>query len=89
MTQTRFFKQVIVFALPILLIGSAAALAQNKATNGILKIHVSPKQTYVFVDDDPIRDGSQAIALAAGKNTVEVRNYGYAPKIPPLPQINK
>jgi OmpA family/PEGA domain len=80
MTQTRFFKQMIVFALPILLIGSAAALAQNKATNGILKIHVSPKQAYVFVDDDPIRDGSQAIALAAGKHTVEVRNYGYAPK---------
>jgi hypothetical protein len=80
MTQTRFFKQVIVFALLILLIGSAAALAQNKATNGILKIHVSPKQAYVFVDDDPIRDGSQAIALAAGKHTVEVRNYGYAPK---------
>jgi hypothetical protein len=80
MTQTRFFKQVIVFALPILLIGSAAALAQNKATNGILKIHASPKQAYVFVDDDPIRDGSQAIALAAGKHTVEVRNYGYAPK---------
>jgi hypothetical protein len=80
MTQTRFLKQVIVFALPILLIGSAAALAQNKATNGILKIHVSPKQACVFVDDDPIRNGSQAIALAAGKHTVEVRNYGYAPK---------
>jgi hypothetical protein len=80
MTQTRFFKQAVVFALPILLIGTATALAQSKATNGILKIHVSPKQAYVFVDDNPIRDGSQAIALAAGKHTVEVRNYGYAPK---------
>ena len=80
MTKTGFFKQAAVFALPILLIGSAAAFAQNKATNGILKIHVSPKQAYVFVDDEPIRDGSQAIALAAGKHTVEVRNYGYAPK---------
>jgi hypothetical protein len=80
MTQTRFFKQAVVFALPILLIGSAAALAQNKATNGILKIRVSPKQAYVFVDDNPIQDGSQAIALAAGNHTVEVRNYGYAPK---------
>lgn len=80
MTQTKFIKKAAVFALPILLIGAATALAQSKATNGILKIHVSPKQAYVFVDDNPIQDGSQTIALAAGKHTVEVRNYGYAPK---------
>jgi hypothetical protein len=80
MTQTSFLRKALVIALPILLIGSASAFAQSKATNGILKIYVSPKQAYVFVDDNPIRDGSQTIALAAGKHTVEVRNYGYAPK---------
>jgi len=80
MTQTTLFKKAVVFAMPILLIGAAAAFAQSKATNGILKIHVSPKQAYVFVDDNPIQDGSQTIALAAGKHTVEVRNYGYAPE---------
>ena len=80
MTQTTLFKKAVVFAMPILLIGTVAAFAQSKATNGILKIHVSPKQAYVFVDDNPIQDGSQTIALAAGKHTVEVRNYGYAPE---------
>jgi peptidoglycan-associated lipoprotein len=80
MTENKFLKQALVFALPILLIGTATALAQSKATNGILKIHVGPKQAYVFVDDTPIRDGSQTIALSAGRHTVEVRNYGYAPQ---------
>jgi hypothetical protein len=45
-----------------------------------LKIRVTPKQAYVFVDDQAIRDGSQTIALAAGKHAVEVRNYGYVPQ---------
>ena len=80
MMQTRLLRQVLIFALPILAVGTARVLGQTNTTNGILKIHVSPKQAYVFVDDNAIRDGSQAIALAAGKHTVEVRNYGYAPQ---------
>ena len=79
--HTRFFRHALVFALAILAFGTAGTLAQTKANNGILKIHVSPKQAYVFVDDTPIRDGSQAIALDAGKHSVEVRNYGYFPNI--------
>jgi len=78
--QTRFLRQAVIFALPILLIGAAAVFAQGKTTNGILKIRVSPKQAYVFVDDKAIRDGNQAIPLDAGKHTVEVRNYGYLPQ---------
>ena len=64
MKQTRFLRPMLVFGLPILLIGATTALAQSKTRNGILKIHVSPKQAYVFVDAIAIRDGSQAIALA-------------------------
>jgi hypothetical protein len=78
--RTKLLRQVILFAIPILLIGTTTALAQSKTTNGILKIHVNPKQAYVFVDDTAISDGSQAIALDAGRHTVEVRNYGYAPQ---------
>jgi hypothetical protein len=81
MKQTRFLRQVFVLALLVALIGATTALAQNKMKNGTLKIHVSPKQAYVFVDDKAIRDGSQAIALDAGRHTVEVRNYGYAAQI--------
>jgi OmpA family/PEGA domain len=50
--------------------------AQNDVT-GKMKIHVSPKQAYVFVDGKAIRDGSQTIALSPGPHEVSVHNYGY------------
>lgn len=60
---------------------TAAASAQSGAENGKLKIQVSPKQAYVFVDGKAIRDGSQTIDLGAGKHEVGVYNYGYLPKV--------
>ena len=81
MKQAKFFRPVLVFGLLILLIGATTALAQSKTKNGILKIHVSPKQAYVFVDAIAIRDGNQAIALTAGTHSIEVLNYGYVPQI--------
>jgi hypothetical protein len=80
MKQTRFLRPALVFEFLILLIGATTALAQSKTKNGILKIHVSPKQAYVFVDAIAIRDGSQAIALAAGTHSIAVLNYGYVPQ---------
>lgn len=53
------------------------ALAQSSQDSGKLKIHVEPKQAYVFVDGRAIRNGSQAIRLAPGAHSVDVRNYGY------------
>ena len=53
--------------------------AQSRADTGKLKIHVNPKQAYVFVDGKAIRDGSQTITLPAGSHEVSVRNYGYIP----------
>jgi hypothetical protein len=50
-----------------------------QSNEGNLKIHVSPKQAYVFVDGKAIRDGSQTIKLPAGSHEVSVRNYGYIP----------
>jgi len=47
------------------------------AQDGKLKIKVTPKQAYVFVDGNAIRDGSQSISLSPGKHTVVVVNYGY------------
>ncbi len=47
------------------------------AQDGKLKIKVTPKQAYVFVDGQAIRDGNQSISLSAGKHTVVVVNYGY------------
>jgi outer membrane protein OmpA-like peptidoglycan-associated protein len=56
-------------------------LAEKSEATGKLKIHVHPKQAYVFVDGKGIRDGSQTIALTPGSHEVSVRNYGYIPKI--------
>lgn len=53
--------------------------ANGGGNTGKLKIHVSPKQAYVFVDGSAIRDGSQTIKLAPGPHEVSVHNYGYAP----------
>ena len=53
--------------------------AQSSADTGYLKIHVSPKQAYVFVDGKAMRDGTQKIKLTAGSHEVSVRNYGYIP----------
>ena len=80
MMQKRFLKNSFVFALLVVPIGPTLALAHSNTKNGTLKIHVAPKQAYVFVDGEAIRDGSQAIALEPGRHIVEVRNYGYTPK---------
>ena len=62
------FTLVIAIAL-----GATAGFAQD----GKLKIKVTPKQAYVFVDGNAIREGNQSISLTAGKHTVVVVNYGY------------
>lgn len=53
------------------------SFAQSSQENGKLRIHVEPKQAYVFVDGKAIRDGSQTIDLTAGDHKVGVYNYGY------------
>jgi hypothetical protein len=76
------------FLCPALLLSCAAcifcvapAFAQSSSETGKLKIHVDPKQAYVFVDGKAIRDGSQTIDLASGDHQVGVYNYGYLPKL--------
>ena len=54
-------------------LGATAGFAQT----GKLKVKVTPKHAYVFVDGKAIRDGNQTIALNPGKHTVVVVNYGY------------
>ena len=58
---------------------ASSAFAQGNESDGRLKIHVSPKQAYVFVDGKAIRDGSQTIDLQPGSHEVSVHNYGYIP----------
>jgi|SRR5690348_7191132 len=64
------------FAMAVALLSATPAFAQN----GKLKIKVIPKQAYVFVDGNAIKDGNQSISLAPGKHSVGVYNYGYTPQ---------
>src|ERR1700675_951246 len=47
------------------------------AQDGKLKVKVTPKQAYVFLDGKAIKEGNQTISTSAGKHTVVVVNYGY------------
>ncbi|HTC62973.1 MAG TPA: OmpA family protein [Candidatus Saccharimonadales bacterium] len=80
MTWTRFLTRGVGFMILALLMGVAPAKAQSHTNTGGLKIHVNPKQDYVFVDGNAIRDGSETIQLSAGKHNVGVYNYGYTPE---------
>jgi hypothetical protein len=78
--RTKSFALAALFSA-ICYLCAVPAFAQSSQETGNLKIHVDPKQAYVFVDGKAIRDGSQAIKLAAGDHKVGVYNYGYIPKV--------
>jgi peptidoglycan-associated lipoprotein len=80
MMRTKRLGLVFVLSFLVALIGTLPAAAQSNAQTGKLRITVSPKQCYVFVDGKAIRDGSQTIVLPAGEHEVGVDNYGYLPK---------
>src|SRR5271155_4444777 len=60
-----------------LAVAFAMLASASFAQDGKLKIKVTPKQAYVFVDGNGIREGSRTIPLSAGKHVVAVVNYGY------------
>jgi hypothetical protein len=78
--RTKSFVLAALFSA-ICYLCAVPAFAQSSQETGNLKIHVDPKQAYVFVDGKAIRDGSQAIKLAAGDHKVGVYNYGYTPRV--------
>ncbi len=71
MRLSRFSKSL-PFTIFLLAMSTASYAQQGK-----LKVHVVPKQAYVFVDGNAIGDGSRAVELAPGEHSVTVANYGY------------
>jgi hypothetical protein len=55
----------------------ALCAASSFAQDGKIKIKVTPKQTYIFLDGKAIREGGRTITASAGKHTVALVNYGY------------
>src|SRR3984885_9164159 len=70
--QMRRLGYLFTLAMAIALVATSGF-----AQDGKLKIKVTPKQAYVFVDGNAIREGSHDISLSPGKHTVVVVNYGY------------
>lgn len=73
----RFAVLVFIAAL----FSALPSFAQTNAQTGKLKVKVSPKQAYVFVDGKAIREGNQTIELAEGTHEVGIENHGYIPKM--------
>lgn len=78
--RMRSLARIGAFAFFIAMVGLAPVFAQSAAQTGKLKIHVIPKQAYLFVDGKAVRDGSQTVRLSAGKHRIGVYNYGYLPQ---------
>lgn len=51
------------------------------AKDAKVRIHVYPRQAYVFVDGVAFRDGSQTIRVAPGHHTIGAYNYGFTPQV--------
>lgn len=74
-TRSRVFAFIAFIIVSLANISSAT----DNGKLGKLKIQVSPKQAYVFVDGSAIDDGSQTIKLAPGTHQISVHNSGYTP----------
>ena len=74
-------KRILAVRRPLGVLGavvllSAAAFAQESKL-GRLKVTVSPKQAYTFVDGKAIGPGNRTVKLAVGTHHLVVANYGY------------
>ena len=74
MCAQRIKALLVVFAAAFLL--SLPGFAQD-AKPGKLKVTVTPKEAYTFVDGNAIGDGNRTIKLNVGTHHLVVANYGY------------
>ena len=61
----------------VILTAGTSAVAQD----GTLRLHVNPKQAYLWVDDRAVSEASKhsSLELSAGEHKIELANYGYTP----------
>ncbi len=81
MNWTKSLTRIFGLATLAFLLSAGNAFAQSDQATGTLKVHVDPKQAYLFVDGNAIRDGNQKIVLTAGEHSIGVYNYGYTPDL--------
>jgi hypothetical protein len=68
-------RRLLVFAEALLFV-SAALAADSK-----LRVHVEPKQAYIFVDGVPFGEGSRTIRIPSGNHSIGVYNYGFTSQV--------
>ena len=74
MYYRKSYKWVVVAGI---LLFTAAARAKDSK----LRIHVEPKQAYIFVDGVPFGDSGRSINIAPGNHTIGVYNYGFTAQV--------
>jgi len=72
-------RRFTLFVLSLLLSAVSVTVAPVLAQDGKLKIHVVPKQAYVFVDGRAMGDKPRTFNLSAGEHKVGIYNYGFKP----------
>src|ERR1700760_3464440 len=72
MSNRNFSKWVIIAGFLL----SSATFGQT----GKLRVHIEPKQGYVFVDGVPYGDGNHTYRIASGNHSIGVYNYGFKPQ---------
>jgi len=72
---SRFSPHAMLLTFVVIFTAATSAVAQD----GKLRLHVNPKQAYVWVDDRAISEASKhpSLKLSAGEYKVELANYGY------------
>ncbi|MGD0125026.1 MAG: OmpA family protein [Terriglobia bacterium] len=75
MRTLRQVLSVFVLSLAVLMLGATPLLAKCAH----LKLKVTPKEAYVFVDGIPVGPGSGTIWADPGEHTLAVYNYGFKP----------
>jgi hypothetical protein len=77
MTSRSFSPHVVLLTFLVIFAAGTSAVAQD----GKLRLHVNPKQAYLWVDDRAVSEASKhpSLELSAGEHKIELANYGYTP----------
>jgi len=72
-----FSPHVALLTFVVIFAAGTSAVAQD----GTLRLHVNPKQAYLWVDDRAVSEASKhsSLELSAGEHKIELANYGYTP----------
>lgn len=63
----------------LLIVFTFASLTTMMAQDAVVKVHVQPKESFIFVDAQPKGIGTHTLKLTPGQHTISVYNYGFKP----------